>query len=203
MQTEPQTGGRSSEPRNVSRTHVIGVPKAERTRRDPFRDHAVEMLTEAKELGLAGATDFEAAEHFNVQVSTINYWKQRYPEFAEALRIGKDIADGIVAATLYHKARGYTFQSEEIKVVEGVIVRVPTKTHVPPDTTAMIFWLKNRQRDQWRDVQTLEGGVTVKVEQGDVRVLALALLATIQAGLASPVIEGTVNQEHVKNDVHE
>jgi hypothetical protein len=28
--------------------------------------------------------------------------------------------------------------------------------HVPPDTTACIFWLKNRDPQHWRDVQQME-----------------------------------------------
>lgn len=170
------------------------IPKGKRSRsNDPFRDHAAEIMTEAKELGLNGATEFEVAEHFGVTVMTVNNWKRRYPPFAEALRLGKDLADERIEASLYHKAHGYTYRSEEIKVVDGAIVRVPVITHQPPDTTAMIFWLKNRQRDRWRDQQDVkvDGVVNVNV---DVRDLAIKMLATIAAGLAAPTIEHQDNE---------
>lgn len=184
-----QPEGHLREPKDARRVHVAPVPKTERSRRDPFRDHWLEMMTEAKELGLSAATDFEIAEHFGVPVSTIDYWKRRHPDFAAALRIGKDIADEKIVATLYHKARGYSFQSEEIKVINDQVVRVPTKTHVPPSDTAMIFWLKNRQRASWTDQQDVNVTGAIDVKNADVRSLALALLATIQAGLQAPVIE--------------
>jgi len=40
---------------------------------------------------------------------------------------------------------------------------VPTVKHYPPDTTAAIFWLKNRQPAKWREKQEVE--TTIKVEQ--------------------------------------
>lgn len=183
-----QTEGHTATPKNVRRAHVAPVPKSERTKRDPFRDHYLEMMTEAKELGLSGATDFQVAQFFEVDQWTIDHWKRRHPDFAAALRLGKDIADEKVAATLYHKARGYSFRSEKIFQHDGEIVRAETIEHVPPDTTAMIFWLKNRQRDQWRDQQDLNVSGSVELK-ADVRELAISLLATIKAGLAAPVIE--------------
>jgi hypothetical protein len=37
----------------------------------------------------------------------------------------------------------------------GKVIRVPVIVHVPPDTTACIVWLKNRQPDRWRDRRRL------------------------------------------------
>lgn len=61
------------------------------------------------------------------------------------------MADANVADRLYQRAMGFEHDSEEIKVVEGSIERVPIRKIYPPDTVAAIFWLKNRQRDKWRD----------------------------------------------------
>lgn len=157
-------------------------------------------MTEARELGLAGATDFEASEALGINEITLNRWKRRYPEFREALQLSKDIADGNVIASLYHKARGYTFRSEKIFQYEGVPVRVETVEHVPPDTTAMIFWLKNRQRADWTDTQRVETDVNVNVNMStDFRELALAMIATIQAGMAAPMIEGEAKRTEEGN----
>lgn len=178
-------------------TKAMMSPKSQRRKADLLGEHRAEIIAEAKELGLAGATDFQAAEALGVTVMTIHRWKVRDPEFAAALRIGKDIADGLVEATLYQKARGYSFRSEKIFHHEGEITRVETIEHVPPSDTALIFWLKNRQRDKWRDVQDhkLQGEVEHRVSiTDDPRRLAIAMLATLRkaAETEGPMIEGEI-----------
>lgn len=106
---------------------------------------------QAKKLCELGATDIEIADFFDVSDRTIYRWQLKYPEFCQALKAGKDAADERVERSLYHKATGYTFESEKIFQHNGEIVRTPFREHVPPDTTSMIFWLKNRRPEQWRD----------------------------------------------------
>jgi hypothetical protein len=110
-----------------------------------------EYVEQAKKLCELGATDVEMADFFKVAVSTFYLWKNKQPEFSEALKAGKSAADERVERSLYHKAVGYTFESEKVFQFQGQIIRAPTREHVPPDTTAMIFWLKNRRADEWRD----------------------------------------------------
>lgn len=75
---------------------------------------------------------------------------------------GKQYANCNVVDSMYHKAIGYEHDDEEIKVVplgsgEGSeIQRVKIRKIYPPDTTAAIFWLKNRQPDKWRDKQDID-----------------------------------------------
>ena len=52
---------------------------------------------------------------------------------------------------MFHKAVGYSFDSEKVFQFQGEVVRAKTREHVPPDTTAMIFWLKNRRPHDWRE----------------------------------------------------
>lgn len=181
-------------------TQGFGVPKSRRIVTDLLGEHRLEMLSEARDLGLRAATDFEAAQWFGVTVSTLNLWKTRDPAFAEALQLGKDIADGRVEATLYHKATGYSYQSEEIKVINDVVVRVPVIKHVPPSDTAIIFWLKNRQRQRWRDVQDhkVEGSVDVNVKQEDPRALAMAIIAALRDATAAADDEPAVIEHEPK-----
>lgn len=96
-------------------------------------------------------TDEELARFFDVHVATIYRWQATFPEFCEALKVGKAAPDDRVERSLYHKAVGYTFESEKIFNYQGEIVRAKCVEHVPPDTTAAIFWLKNRRKDDWRD----------------------------------------------------
>ena len=110
-----------------------------------------DFAVQAKKLCELGATDIEIADFFEVSDRTVYRWQLKYPEFCQALKAGKDAADDRVERSLYHKATGYTFESEKIFQYEGTIVRTPTREHVPPDTVSMIFWLKNRRPEQWRE----------------------------------------------------
>lgn len=117
-----------------------------------------EYNEQARKLCRLGATDKELAEFFGVAVSTVNLWKQKYPEFSESLKEGKQLADAEVAEKLYQRATGYSHPEDDIRVVSGEIVITPTIKHYPPDTTAAIFWLKNRRPDLWRDKPDGEQG---------------------------------------------
>lgn len=90
--------------------------------------------------------------HFKLTQQTINNWKKD-KDFFESLKEAKDVADDLVERSLYEKAVGY--DCEEVKVFcnEGVIIKTTVIKHFPPDTTAAIFWLKNRRRKSWKDRQ--------------------------------------------------
>ena len=124
-------------------------------------------------LCLLGATDVELADFFEVEESTINNWKHDHPKFLESLKEGKEEADAKVAQSLYKRAIGYQAAPEvrEETDADGVIKTVTrtTKT-VGPDTTAAIFWLKNRKSSKWRDKQDLNvsgDGITFNMNFGD------------------------------------
>lgn len=109
------------------------------------------MCEQAEKLCLLGATDIQIADFFGVTEQTINNWKHEHPEFFESLKRGKLDADAKVAESLYNRALGYSHAEDDIKVCDKDIVITPTVKHYPPDTTAAIFWLKNRQSKKWRD----------------------------------------------------
>lgn len=104
---------------------------------------------------LLGATDKNLAEFFGVSEQTINAWKQRYPSFLESLKSGKIEADARVAKSLFRKAVGYEHDAVKIFNDQGRPLVVPYVEKFAPDTTAGIFWLKNRQPQLWRDKQDL------------------------------------------------
>lgn len=114
-------------------------------------DYREKFCEEARTLCENGATDVEVADALEISVATLYRWKNRHPQFCEALKNGKAVADERVERSLYHKALGYTFDAVKIFQYEGQPVVVPYREHVPPDTTAAIFWLKNRRPEQWRD----------------------------------------------------
>ena len=115
-----------------------------------------EYAEQAEKLCLLGATDKELADFFGVSEQTVNNWKKSEPEFLESLKAGKIAADRDVADKLFQRATGYEWEEEQavkIKVgqYEEKVEIVTVLRAVPPDTTAAIFWLKNRRPKQWRD----------------------------------------------------
>lgn len=118
---------------------------------------------------LLGATDEDLAEFLDVAIATIYNWKKDVPEFLEAQREGKERADANVSDSLYKRAMGYSHPDTDIRVIDGEIVKTETTKHYAPDSTSMIFWLKNRQKAKWRDSQNIDHNVDspMKVESAD------------------------------------
>jgi hypothetical protein len=109
-----------------------------------------EYAKQAAKLCEMGATDKELADFFEVSESTLNLWKLRHERFSESLKLGKEPANEKVKRSLYHRAVGYSHPEDDIRVVSGEIVITPTTKHYPPDTTACIFFLKNRLPEEFR-----------------------------------------------------
>lgn len=110
-----------------------------------------EYATQAAKLCALGATDAQLADFFEVAVSTIALWKVQHKQFSDAIMVPKQEADDRVEQSLYRRALGYVHDEVDIRVIEGQVVQTPIRKHYPPDTAAMIFWLKNRRKDDWRD----------------------------------------------------
>lgn len=110
-----------------------------------------EYVEQARKLALLGATDREIGEFFEVSETTINNWKLRHPEFLESLKAGKEAADERVERSLFHRAIGYKHEAVKMFQAGGEIISESYVEHYPPDTTAAIFWLKNRRPKEWRD----------------------------------------------------
>lgn len=110
-----------------------------------------EYVEQARKLALLGATDREIAEFFNVAESTLNNWKLKHPEFVESLKSGKEAADERVERSLFHRAIGYKHDAVKMFQAGGAVITEQYVEHYPPDTTAAIFWLKNRRPKEWRD----------------------------------------------------
>ena len=103
-----------------------------------------------------GAIDEEVASFLGVSVATLYNWKLKYPEFLEALKVGKQPSNERVTDSLYRLATGFTYPDTDIRVINGKIVKTTVMRYQPPNVTAVIFHKKNREPDLWRDKQELE-----------------------------------------------
>jgi len=108
-------------------------------------------------LARRGLTQEQIAHDLRISWRTLTTWKKRYVAVDQALTEGKAIADGQVEKALYRRACGYSYlEKKRVKLPDGTIRTESTKKEVAPDVTAQIFWLKNRNREAWRDVQGRE-----------------------------------------------
>ena len=121
-----------------------------------------------------GLTDEQIAKNMGISRDTLYSWKKTYPDISDTLKKGKEIVDRKVENSLleralggihevkkhikvkqtYYDERGRKCEKEEIK-------EVMDEVYTPGDTTAQIFWLKNRKPEMWKDKQIIEAEVGV------------------------------------------
>lgn len=141
---EPMAKARHRQPKTTDVKDKGGRPSA-------FRKTFIQLVYR---YALLGATDRQMAEFFGVTEQTLNNWKRTQKGFFESLKRGKAEADSLVAESLFHRAKGYSHKAVKIMQHEGSSYEHEFTEHYPPDTSACIFWLKNRAG--WRDKQDLE-----------------------------------------------
>jgi hypothetical protein len=98
-----------------------------------------------------GGTNEDLAAFFEVSRSTIDDWLRVHPEFADAVRKGRDIIDMVVADKLLTRALGYTHEGKKYALYHGEEKELRHVVHHPPDVQACIFWLRNRRRKHWTE----------------------------------------------------
>lgn len=120
----------------------------------------------ATEMGRLGATNEQLAAAFGITKQGFQKWLIENPKLVAARKDAKAQADAAVEKSLFQRANGYTHDDVHISQHDGKVIVTKIKKHYPPDTTACIFWLKNRQPENWRDVHRIhhEGNLTLTVE---------------------------------------
>jgi hypothetical protein len=106
-----------------------------------------------------GLTDEQIANNIGISVSCLNNWKNKYVEILESLKRGKEVIDRQVENALLKRALGYEYTEttrEYIPELDEMKTTKKVTKQVAPDTTAQIFWLKNRKPEKWRDKQEYE-----------------------------------------------
>jgi len=113
-------------------------------------------MEHVRKLAEAGWTDKQMSDFFEVSEVTWNAWKKKSGKFLKSLKDWKESADEKVERSLYERACGYTHPESKLNVIDGQVVETIVQRHYPPDSTALIFWLKNRLPKEWRDKAELE-----------------------------------------------
>ncbi len=113
-----------------------------------------------------GLTDDQIASNVGISRKTLYEWKTKYSDICDALKRGKEVVDIQVENALFKRAMGYEYEETKIIISEKDGKRVETvKKQMPPDTTAQIFWLKNRKPEKWRDRVEVQNNDNDQVKQ--------------------------------------
>lgn len=109
-------------------------------------------LDQALKLSIAGWTDLQMCQFFNVSMASWTNYKSDNPQFLATLKLGKEEADDRVEQSLFQRATGSAIPEEKVfyDMNTGIVTHQTVK-HFPPDTAAAIIWLKNRRPKDWRE----------------------------------------------------
>ena len=113
-----------------------------------------------------GATNLALATRLGVARGTIDNWIATIPEFGEAVRQGRAVADDAVVAALYARATGFKQPATKFFHYHGETRKEEHTVHLPPDTHACIFWLRNRRPEEWREKREPEPEATDDRDEG-------------------------------------
>jgi hypothetical protein len=136
-----------------------------------------------------GMTDIEIADMLDIGLATLYRWKAEHPAFSRVFKLGKAEADDRVERSLYNRAVGYDYVAEKPVMTRHGQQTMRFRAHVPPDTAAAVWYLKNRRPDRWRDSFRHEHVATPYDGIEDPAELRALLIQQAQAlGLIAPPI---------------
>ena len=116
-----------------------------------------ERCRQAYHYALLGATDRQLAEFMDVEIHTIDHWKETHPGFLQALREGKEVADAKAAKAFFKCVNGYEYEEDHVVVLRtGEIKVIRLKKYKGPDAWAANKWLSLRQKAVWSETQKIE-----------------------------------------------
>lgn len=100
-----------------------------------------------------GLSDEQVASNLGISYTLLKEWKKKYPSFLTAIKKGKEVSDYELENTLHKRATGY-YYTEETVTNKGEVVQITKYEH--PNPTALIFALKNRLPNKYRDKQEVK-----------------------------------------------
>ena len=112
-----------------------------------------------------GLSEAQIAKNFGISYSAFRKAKKDPefgPQIVAALIQTKDVVDMEVENMLLKRAKGYEYDEVTEEYEMGVLTkRKVVHKIIPPDTSAQIFWLKNRKPDVWRDRREVDNTVAL------------------------------------------
>lgn len=114
-----------------------------------------------------GLSNGQMAFNMGISQSTFYAWKSEHTEISDTIKKGKEIIDYEVENALLKSALGYEYIETHTNASGEKTI---TKKYMKPDTTAIIFWLKNRKPNEWRDKQNVNhtGNVNYSVDFSEI-----------------------------------
>ena len=106
---------------------------------------------DAEKLCEFGLTDKQLADLWGVTLQTVTNWKKKYPLFFASLKKGKEVSNNQVVKSLYQRATGYSHPEVHISNYQGDVTITNIVKHYPPSEVACIYWLNNRDPENWRN----------------------------------------------------
>lgn len=183
----------------VHPTRVSPLPIPARTVPRFARSHGFnpDYLMPIRLMLQGGATDNEIADALGITVDILYGWKRRNEELERMMRDSKEGYDLRIERSLAREAVGYIVRGEKIFLSGGTVHRVQYDEYVRPSVPAMIFWLKNRKRDEWQDRRIVDMPLPDNPQEAeapaDETQLAMAILSVLQEAMRNagqtPVID--------------
>jgi len=113
-----------------------------------------------------------------VSRETFRRWCKQFPEIAQAVSRSSEPVDVEVENSLHNRSLGYTVQLKKTFKIRRVkyndkgvkieeyeeLAQGIDEMHIPADTVAMIYWLKNRKPDRWKDKREVLTNINLDIE---------------------------------------
>lgn len=125
-----------------------------------YHTHVQPKLDLVKGWAADGLSNEQIADNLGIATSTFHEYRKEFSEFSDAIKKGKEMSDYQVQNALFETAKGFSYYEETTNAI-GDVVRV--EKYAKPNTTAQIFWLKNRCPEKWRDKSEVKQDVTQTV----------------------------------------
>ena len=126
--------------------------------------YSSEYAEQAYKYSVLNAPDALLASFLGLpDIKVLEAWRQRYPDFAQAIREGREVADASVSLSLLKRAQGYNIPYRKV-YRHADITQVDVETgekahpikaieegmnHVPASMEAIKMWMHTRRPELW------------------------------------------------------